>query len=66
MLKICWMAADFQNVYRYSVCLWSSAGLADVLEHHCNPVVGTFFSFTSVIRAPSVLTSRENSVNADC
>ena len=37
MLKIWKMAADFQNVYRYSVCLCSSVVLADVLEHNCNP-----------------------------
>ena len=32
------MATDFQNVYRYNVCLCSSVVLADVLEHNCNPV----------------------------
>ena len=31
------MTADFQNVYRYYVCLCSSVVLADVLEHNCNP-----------------------------
>ena len=30
-------AADFQNIYRYNVCLCSSVVLADVLEHNCNP-----------------------------
>ena len=53
------MAADFQNVYRYNVCLCSSVVLADVLEHNCNPagenelrfVVGTcvFLSHSSVL-----------------
>ena len=53
------MAADFQNVYRYYVCLCSSVVLADVLEHNCNPagenelrfVVGTcvFLSHSSVL-----------------
>ena len=37
MLKIWKTAADFQNVYRYNVCLCSSVVLADVLEHNCNP-----------------------------
>ena len=60
MLKIWKMAADFQNVYRYIVCLCSSVVLADVLEHNCNPagenelrfVVGTcvFLSHSSVLR----------------
>ena len=36
--KISKMAADFQNVYRYNVCLCSSVVLADVLEHNCKPV----------------------------
>ena len=59
MLKIWKMAADFQNVYRYYVCLCSSVVLADVLEHNCNPagenklrfVVGTcvFLSHSSVL-----------------
>ena len=59
MLKIWKMAADFQNVYRYYVCLYSSVVLADVLEHNCNPagenelrfVVGTrvFLSHSSVL-----------------
>ena len=59
MLKIWKMAADFQNVYRYNVCLCSSVVLADVLEHNCNPagenelrfVVGTcvFLSHSSVL-----------------
>ena len=47
------MAADFQNVYRYYVCLCSLVVLADVLEHNCNPagenelrfVVGTVVFF---------------------
>ena len=53
------MAADFQNVYRYYVCLCSSVVLADVLEHNCNPagenelsfLVGTcvFLSHSSVL-----------------
>ena len=43
MLKIWKMAADFQNVYRYNVCLCSSVVLADVLQHNCNPVVVFFF-----------------------
>ena len=30
------MAADFQNVYRYSVCLCLSVVLADVSEHNYN------------------------------
>ena len=51
--------SDFQNVYRYNVCLCSSLVLADVLEHICNPageielrfVVGTcvFLSHSSVL-----------------
>ena len=59
MLKIWKMAADFQNVYCYNVCLCSSVVLADVLEHNCNPagenelcfVVGTcvFLSHSSVL-----------------
>ena len=59
MLKIGKMAADFQNVYRYIVCLCSSIVLADVLEHNGNPagenelrfVVGTcvFLSHSSVL-----------------
>ena len=59
MLKIWKMAADFQNVYRYIVCLCSSVVLADVLEHNGNPtgenelrfVVGTcvFLSHSSVL-----------------
>ena len=53
------MAADFQNVYRYYMCLCSLVALADVLEHNCNPadenelrfVVGTcvFLSHSSVL-----------------
>ena len=39
------MVADFQNVYRYSVCLCSSVALADVLEHNCNPTVEEQLSF---------------------
>ena len=35
--KIWKMAADFQNVCSYYVCLCSSIVLADVLEHNCNP-----------------------------
>ena len=59
MLKIWKMAADFQNVYRYNVCLCSSVVLADVSEHNSNPagenelrfVVGTcvFLSHSSVL-----------------
>ena len=59
MLKIWKMAADFQNVYCYNVCLCSLVVLADVLEHNCNPagenelcfVVGTcvFLSHSSVL-----------------
>ena len=49
--------SDFQNVYRYNVCLCSSLVLADVLEHKCNPageselrfVVGVFLSHSSVL-----------------
>ena len=63
MLKIWKMAADFQNVYHYIVCLCSSVVLADVLEHNCNPagenelrlVVGTcFFSFTFQRASPEL------------
>ena len=35
MLKILNMAADFQNVYRCNVCLFSSVVLADVLVSRC-------------------------------
>ena len=56
MLKIWKMAADFQNVYRYYVCLCSSVVLADVLEHNCNPAgenwitfCGRFLSHSSVL-----------------
>ena len=45
MLKIWKMEADFQNVYRYSVCLCSSLVLAEVLEYYCNPVGGNELSF---------------------
>ena len=45
MLKIWKMAADFQNVYRYNVCLCSSVVLADVLEHNCNPAGENELSF---------------------
>ena len=31
------MAADFQDVYRYYVSLFSSVVLADVSEHYSNP-----------------------------
>ena len=59
------MAADFQNVYRYNVCLCSSVVLADVIEHNCNPAgeTNTFcgrylrFSFTCIIRDSGVLPS---------
>ena len=37
------MAADFQNVYHYNVCLCSSVVLAEVLEHYCNLVLVFFF-----------------------
>ena len=36
MLKIWKMAEDFQNVYRYNVCLCSSIVLADVSEYNCS------------------------------
>ena len=62
------MAADFQNVYRYNVCLCSSVVLADVLERNRRPagenelhvVVFTpsrylCYSFTWMIRGSSVL-----------
>ena len=39
------MAADFQNVYRYNVCLCSSVVSADVLEHNCNPAGENELSF---------------------
>ena len=42
MLK---MAADFQNVYRCNVCLFSSVVLADVLGHNCNPAGEKQLSF---------------------
>ena len=72
------MAADFQNVYRYYVCLCSSVVLADVLEHNCNPAgenelsfeVGTcFFLFlcdSGFQRPFGWATSRENNGDAGC
>ena len=67
------MAADFQNVYRYIVCLCSSIVLADVLEHNGNPagenelrfVVGTcvFLAHSSVLRLSYIV---GKNVNADC
>ena len=39
------MAADFQNIYRYNVCLCSLVVLADVLEHNCNPAGENELSF---------------------
>ena len=65
--------SDFQNVYRYNVCLCSSLVLADVLAHKCNPagenelrfVVGTcvFLSHSSVL--PPEL-HRGKNVDDDC
>ena len=67
------MAADFQNVYRYIVCLCSSVVLADVLEDNCNPagenelrfVVSTcvFLSHSSVLRLSYIV---GKNVDADC
>ena len=47
MLKIWKMAAYFQNVYRYNMCLCSPVVLADVLEHNCNPAGENGLSFVA-------------------
>ena len=72
------MAADFQNVYRYNVCLCSSVVLADVLEHNCNPagenelsfVVGTCVFFylhdSGFQRASALSYIVGKNVDADC
>ena len=39
------MAADFQNVYRFNVCLSSSVVLVDVSGHNCNPAGENELSF---------------------
>ena len=61
------MAADFQNVYRYNVCLCSSVVFADVLQHNCNPVVVFFFYLHVGIPARFLLSYIVGkNVDADC
>ena len=57
------MSADFQNNYRYNVCLCTSAVLADVLEHNCKSKRKTQVGFQ---RASVWAKLRENNVDADC